>query len=276
MTKIGVIKNGLRSLYKTSKGKIDTKSLGWIRPDGKINFQSEETALNYAKNRALQGLNAPIPYEKGAIIKGNTVIADIKGSGNVIDLRKMNLAELKDTTVIHGHPKPMPLSIYDLSTMLITGQKAIYAINKSGEYSKFTKLPSIFEKLPFKKLREYLIKSERRGTVILAQKAYTKVLKPVTKKIMTIGNELNEELRQLLQKSDEKTKKLIMKHIQQFKKDCYINTSQMPEDIKPFFEKLKNTDNYETKLSIPVIHRFWLKKAEDFGVKYETNFSNLV
>ena len=71
MTKIGVIKNGLRSLYKTSKGKIDTKSLGWIRPDGKINFQSEETALNYAKNRALQGLNAPIPYENQSLREQN-------------------------------------------------------------------------------------------------------------------------------------------------------------------------------------------------------------
>ena len=35
---------------------IQPKNLGWIRLDGKINFQTEDAAMEYAKNRAVGAL----------------------------------------------------------------------------------------------------------------------------------------------------------------------------------------------------------------------------
>ena len=41
---------------------IQPKNLGWIRPDGKINFQTEDAAMEYAKNRAVGALKKTKPF----------------------------------------------------------------------------------------------------------------------------------------------------------------------------------------------------------------------
>lgn len=54
MGKIQALEKGISLLrYQMPKGKINTKTLGWIKPDGVINFQSVKIAENYAKNRCV-------------------------------------------------------------------------------------------------------------------------------------------------------------------------------------------------------------------------------
>lgn len=268
-----MIGKGISLLFrKIPTGKIDPKALGWVSSDGKIVFQSEEAAFNYAKNRVLQALHAPIPYERGLKIKGNTIIADVRGDGNSVNFGKI---DVRGAIGVHGHPESTPLSIDDYISMMRGGQTAEYAINPMGEYSKFTMLPAFWGKLLPKTLRDKLIRYEQRGNAKLCEKAFVKYMFPLAEKFTKLGQEIGLELQKVYKNADAKTKKIIANAIEQFKKDCYLDTSTLPESVRPVFERLVNLDKYETKIQTPEVHKFWQKNAEKYGVKYETTFSNL-
>lgn len=66
MVSIQQVKSGTSVLMqKFPKGKISPKSLGYVRPDGKINFATKEAAATYAKNRVVSPLNIGNPFERG-------------------------------------------------------------------------------------------------------------------------------------------------------------------------------------------------------------------
>ena len=107
-------------LYKVPKVKINSKTLGYISSNGNINFQSEEVALKYAKNMVLKTLHSSNPVERALIIKDSRIIADKLGDYSSVDLGNINKL---DTSLIHGHPEPTPISIYDAKYLLLSGAK---------------------------------------------------------------------------------------------------------------------------------------------------------
>ncbi len=56
MVKINALKKGASYLFwQAPKGNINPKTLGWIRPDGIINFQTPKAAQTYAKKTCCGG-----------------------------------------------------------------------------------------------------------------------------------------------------------------------------------------------------------------------------
>lgn len=269
---VRLAKTGLSLLHwRPPKAKINPKELGWVAPDGVIHFQSEESAFNYAKNMVLKALHEPIPYERGLVIKGKNIVADIKGDGNSVNFGKL---DMRDTIGVHGHPLNTPLSIDDLKVMLTSGQTAEYAIIPNGQYSKFTVLPSCWRWLPTK-IRKFLENLDRKGTASLAENAFSRATAEIHEKLRREGVELGKEFRKIYLNSDEKTQKLMYKLLEQFKRDCYLDLGKIPENLREFFTKFVNLDKKETELITPITHKFWVDNAAKYNVKYETNISGL-
>lgn len=122
MGKIQALEKGISLLrYQMPKGKINTKTLGWIKPDGVINFQSVKIAENYAKNRCVSALHTPQPFEKGVLVKDNQVLAEINGDFTIIDISPYS-DKMTGATVFHGHPKlgdyTFPVSLEDYLVLI--------------------------------------------------------------------------------------------------------------------------------------------------------------
>lgn len=127
-------------LWNTPRGKINSETLGYILPNGNINFASEQNAMIYAKKRVVFALNTENPNEKAIILKGKQVVDEINGSLDTVDFSKYT-NDLTDTTLVHGHPEidgvTGPLSLDDVLFMLTKKLKQITAYNKQGQYSSF-------------------------------------------------------------------------------------------------------------------------------------------
>lgn len=89
-------------MHKTSK-KYPSEFF-WLCPSSEISFETTEKALQYAKNRCIQALNNPVPFERGVFIKDNTILKEIDGDENHINIL-FSTDFTKDTIFIHGHPK---------------------------------------------------------------------------------------------------------------------------------------------------------------------------
>ena len=117
MSKISAIQKGISYLlWKTPKGKVNPKTLGYVLPNGNINFQSAEKAYNYAKNCVMKALESDNQYERGLVIKGNTIIADVHGTQN--EIKFADDLDLWGTTIVHGHPDNTPISLGDAPLLI--------------------------------------------------------------------------------------------------------------------------------------------------------------
>ena len=61
------------------KGKMNPKTIGYVCSNGNIIFATKANALEYAKNSIVKALRSNPPYERGLVIKGSTIIANIRG-----------------------------------------------------------------------------------------------------------------------------------------------------------------------------------------------------
>lgn len=103
-------------MHKTSK-KYRSEFF-WLCPSSEISFKTTEKALQYAKNRCIQALNNPAPFERSVFIKDNTILKEIDGDENHINIL-FSTDFTKDTIFIHGHPKEVWwLSLGDILTCL--------------------------------------------------------------------------------------------------------------------------------------------------------------
>ena len=112
MANISQIKTGISLLkWQVPKGKINPKALGYVCPNGTINFQTAETAQTYAKNRVLSALQAPKPFERAVSVEDSRIIGDINGTVHKVEFDSKNLLNgHNDVTLVHGHPIGTPLS----------------------------------------------------------------------------------------------------------------------------------------------------------------------
>lgn len=266
MPNVSQLETGISLLWKAPKGKINPKTLGWVRPDGVINFQTASVAENYARNRCVSALHTSTPFERGVLVKDNQVIAEING-----DFTKIDMSPYSDKMVgadfYHGHPKlnghTLPVSLADYLVLVSQRLKKVVAFNEKGEHSTLTQNPqkSLFIRLLPKKWQEKLIPFEQIGMGSVATseyaKAYTKMFpKEVQKKVeQAIHTQIGIP---------------------------YGSRTKMAE-----FEKSKFTTSEFTTLNTVeeqakkdgtlarVIHDFWVKVAKKLECTYETNFTEL-
>ena len=167
---------------KPANIKVDSKTLGYIRPDGVINFQSTLAAQEYAKNRAISALKGKNPHERLIIVDKNRILDEIEGdsySGVLIPIKY----KTNKLSVVHGHPDLYgkgclaPISIADASTILRWNNlEEIVAYNTKGEFSMLKKI-SIDGESWITKLKRKILKWKN---IMNSEKAMIKGKKELT------------------------------------------------------------------------------------------------
>lgn len=181
-------------LWKTPKRKINPKTLGWIRQDGIINFQTSEAAENYVKTRCIAALSIPNPFERGILTRDNQILAEVDGDFASVDMTQY-IGKMEGANFFHGHTRlrnnpELPLSLSDYLIMVSQKLKKVVAFNKNGEYSILIQKPQknkILKLLPIKwqeKLTTYNQKRMGRTATLEFAKEYVKLFpKEVQRKL---------------------------------------------------------------------------------------------
>ncbi len=266
MGKTSILETGISLLWKAPKGNINPKTLGWVRPDGVINFQTASAAENYAKNRCVSALRTTKPFERGVLLRDNQVIAEINGDFTKIDMTPYS-DKMIGATFLHGHPKlnghTLPVSLADYLVMVSQQIKKIVAFNEKGEHSTLIQNPqkSLFIRLLPKKWQKKLIPLEQIGMGSIATSEYAK-----------------EYAKMFPKKMQKKVEQALHTQIG----TPYGSRSKISE-----FEKSKLTiDEFNTLNTVEeqvkkdgtlarIIHDFWGKVAKKLECTYETNFTDL-
>ena len=252
---------GKKSLLeiKPSKIKVDAKNLGYVSPDGTINFQSSGIAQKYAKNRAMLALKDKNPHERFIIVDKNRILDEIEGgsySGVIIPLKY----KANKLSIIHGHPdlygkgNTSPISVPDASTILRWNNlDKIVAYNTKGEFSILKKI-DINSEGWFADLR---------------------------RKFRKFTNIINSEM-VMIKGKKELTSSDINKQIKEIDKKIYkcLHNNKNPDEFNTLIEEknklVKLGEIYQmTETNGQMIHEFWLKYAKKYNLEYATNFSNL-
>ena len=118
---------------------ITPQKLGYILKDGTINFQSESSAFNFARNMVDKALKAKEPFERMVIWKGPRVHLIADGTAKGVNVPNVTIPV--GTSSMHGHIIDMPLNVQDYITHMAGYMDVSYALCPSGKYSKFTTLP---------------------------------------------------------------------------------------------------------------------------------------
>lgn len=233
-------------LLRPRNFKINTKGLGYVRPDKTINFETPEFAQMYAKNVIVRALNEPHPYEKGVFINGSTIVKEVNGSTDEINT---NTTGLHFDTMAHGHPdvmgkgKTAPHSANDIVALFENtpnGATRSIVYNSLGEYAIIEKLPisESYNQLP-PDIRKSFLKIKNQRELATAYKILDNINKIAMEKL--------QELR-------------VSGRIKEFAKDI---------PTENFFENLIN------KLNIYVMDEILKNKSSELNITYKTNFSNL-
>lgn len=248
-------KTSERSLLATKPVKVNPKSLGYIRPNGEIAFQSNDAALEFAKNEVVGALKVAKPYEKAVVLKDNI----IKGISNG-DTEHVVIPEIsaKNLTVVHGHPMfenglTTPISIPDAETQIINLDKydKVIAYNAAGEYSMLSQIPQGKSKFC----------CETKYTGDLPKAIDLKAQFP--------------DLFHAGEKKLEKQLQNIKSLIAQGKVELLFRS------FKEFILKGKSKTQVQSTLNecspetIQKIHQYWKKFANIYGLEYKTNYSYL-
>mgnify|MGYP006988887634 CR=1 FL=1 len=256
MRRLQGLETGLLMMWKVPKGKVNPKTLGYVCPNGNINFQSEDVALNYAKNRVMKCKG----YERGVVIKGNTIIADIKGSENCVNYKNIDIT---DTVIVHNHPNDTVISLDDAVCLLRGNAKKIVAFNTKGQYSQLTLLPKI-RRLNFS-WREWLINKLNGERETIAEKC-----------LEDLGEQsIPQKISQIFYNADEKLTNIIQRWLRKRQENPIVDTSEFPVNIKPFFDHVNDVERKCIPLQSKYTHDLFSKSDKKFGFKYETNYSNI-
>ena len=167
---------------KPSLSKISPEKLGYILPDGRINFSTKHVAWNYAKNKVTAALNGTEPFERTIIIKDNQIIGEIDGNRNCVNLDPFK-SELSNATVIHGHSThkvegdESPFGIEDFLVMLATKIKRSFAITKDGRISGFVQKNPHKEEKVLDKIANFVIYNQANSYAQLLPKKFQKIMR---------------------------------------------------------------------------------------------------
>lgn len=267
MGKIQALETGFSMLRKVPKEKINPKALGWIRPDGAINFATKEAAETYAKNRVVAPLNIKTPFERGVLYKDTLIIGEVNGTQTAIDTK--SLGDMADCIFVHGHPRgkggDAPISLTDYITMNSQNAKKIIAYNKDGEYSSLTRKEGknfLIKILP-KKLQEKCKFWETLGNGTLATERYAKGYADLFPK--DLQKMVDEAIHVQIGIPYGNTGKI----------KAHYKRNGIPRKEYISIQKVENQVYTDGSL-FRMIHDFWKKTAKTLNCEYTTNFSGLV
>lgn len=266
MGKIETLKYGYSILWKAPKGKISPKTLGYVCPNGIINFQSAEAAENYAKNRCVSALQGHKPFERGVIVKDNKILAEINGEATNIET-KAQTSKMKGASFYHGHPTndngTLPLSLNDYLVMISQELNKIVAFNKYGEHSTMkqkTKKSFLQTILP-KSVKEKVDLLITLGKGSVATKEYA-----------------NEYAKLFPKEVQEKVKHKMHENIGMPYADSreLKACKQSRFTIKEFSEiSTREKECTQDGSLANMLDNLWTKLSKKLDFNYETNFSNL-
>lgn len=266
MGKIETLKCGYSMLWKAPKGKINSKTLGYVCPNGIINFQTAEAAENYAKNRCVSVLQGCNPFERGVIVKGNKILAEIDGEAIVIDI-KAQASKMKGASFYHGHPTSdngtLPLSLYDYLLMISHESNKIVAFNKYGEHStiKQKNKKSFLQAILPKSVKEKIDLLITLGKGSVATKEYANEYAKLFPK--EVQEKLKHKMHENVGLPFADSREL---------KACKQNQLT----IKEFREILtKENECIKNGSLANMLDNLWTKLSKKLDFNYETNFSNL-
>ena len=245
MANISQIKTGISLLkWQVSKGKINPKALGYVCPNGTINFQTTEAAQTYAKNRVLSALQAPKPFERAVFVEDSRIIGDINGTVHKVEFDSKNLLNgHNDVMLVHGHPIGTPLSDPDYACLIANNRlNSIVAYNKRGEYSKMTKQKKPFI---FRLFSQKVWDNVRRARILTSKSMFEEIN--------------NKDWIELIKR----TVKLKETHKDMIKEEVLAT------------EEGKKLQDLAKQL-LTKINNIWAKNEKFFGIKYECDFSKLV
>ncbi len=136
LPKISILKRKTPKFVSNKKQSIQAEPL-------QRDFRCTKDLFVYAKQRCIQALNQPEPYEHVVIAdtKKNKVIVEYVGNSKycrIDGFEKLNL-DKQNTVLIHGHPSSTPISPGDIYTLLNSNLTQVVAINDKGNFSLVAK-----------------------------------------------------------------------------------------------------------------------------------------
>lgn len=227
-------------LCQKSVKNINSKNIGWIRPDGIINFTTKDAAKTYAINRCKSANKLHNKKEIGVVVKDNMVLSETIGKSMQVEMDFSKLSKYRGCDLYHNHPMPIPLSMEDYGTLVCNKcLKTITAVDIINKFYTMTKLP--YKKIKYlpQKISDFVGRLIfDRLNLFKADKKYQNIMDNYKNILIELNKEFDTKASHL---SIEELKKLpLMKTI----KDTYI------------------------KLSID-IDKMWCENAESLGVKYK-------
>ncbi|MBD5402936.1 hypothetical protein HDR58_09095 [bacterium] len=244
------------SLCSKQLKNINASELGYCLPNGNINFQTEEAALKYIKNRLLASLNGEQQFERCIAKRDTRILSETNGSKNHCDLpfngeeflERISDKAVRDVEIWHSHPdeygiaKAPPLSPPeggDLATFNELHLKKIVAMNSKGEINSMEVLPSYSSEM-FNEFRNKFDDFVGARVIKLLPEKLQHRIEQITKILMeNKGTSIPQELKNELK---------------------YIEQLQIKSQSKGEFAQIMH-DYYKT--------------ADQYGMRYYTNFSNL-
>ncbi|MBR6126312.1 hypothetical protein IKQ21_01365 [bacterium] len=265
---------GMSVLRQTLPKTINPKGIGYIQPNGIINFQTAEAAETYAKNRVLAALKSLNPFERGVELKGTRILGEADGDAFLISNEAASkILHEQGSTFVHGHPQhnelgALPLSLTDFVSMITQKYSKIIAYNTSGEYCTLKRKPKgFFMRLLPKNLLDEIEQIGMRGDCLYATELYSKRMSPL------YPPELQDKMDYIFQYGYKKMGYFFNKKKAKIGEEIVKNMST--EELILLAETEKNA--ICSQKGTEIIHNFWQKFAKHTGdFEYSTNFSNLV
>jgi len=243
-------------------GKVDFSSLGICLSNGTIHFQNEENAVKYIYNRLHKALDLPQEQQFERVIakRGTTIIGEGDGSHSGCTdafqsikgmLERISKEDVpRDLEVYHSHPdmfgkgRTTPLSDPiggDIHTLSEAKLKKVVAVNSKGEFNSMEITPDCTTE-KFLQFQKYYEKIEDEKLISGVLRRYKK-LRHERMEYRSKGKEIPKALNEEIDKLE--------------KEFVRIQKEGISEDVAK------------------ILHEIY-QKADQYGLKYETNFSNLI
>ncbi len=249
---------GTRLIKAVPKLKFNQYTVGYVHTDGQISFASQDAALNYAKNRVIKALNCDKPFERGILIDKNVVCAEINGNTSRVIIPYKN-AKGKNIISVHGHPDAIkvreghhPCYLRDL----LFCSKIKGKIKKNGitypvslsDYRNFMLKPNEWKSIVYNSKGEYSMLRKSKSQLSMNYQEF---------------NELENEYYMTVPNHNSFLSKL--KYIYNSFRNFFLSAENAEKSMLKEANSLSNN-----------IHEFLTKNTEQYGVIYETNYSNLI
>lgn len=243
-------------IQKSFLRNINPKNLGFVCPNGQINFQTEDAALYYAKNTILKALKCG--KEREVITKDASVLKVFDGERNSVTTDFSDFPDIAGCIQHHGHPL---LSCYFASPFSYADVDVFLMLNKVLGYKKSIVYNSLGE--------ECTMTSTKKSSL-----SHVK-LSPNIRKILYAINP-----KTFLRLAAER--KFHEEFIKEHNKDYYIKTftDRCSNEEINFAKSIKSDKEklcawIQEKINMLLFHDELKALAPKLNIEYNTNFSYL-